>query len=162
MTLGRTLKIVITTIVGVAILATAGFALRSDFSDGPTSVPSCSWPLTVVGKTTPVQTGLIKCYLRALAQRDRSGLSAVADEPASITNADLVLSADARSGKARAVFTPNTVASANVGVDINFADGAKTSVEMILANPASWHSWRLQIGSPAGNEPAPAQMSPSP
>lgn len=160
--MGRTLKIAITAAVGVAILATAGVALRSDFSDGPTSVPSCSWPLTVAGKTTPVQTGLIKCYLRALAQRDRSGLSAVADQPAGITNADLALSGDARSGTARAVFAPNLVASGTVDVDIEFADGAKTSVEMTLANPASWRSWRLQIGHATGNGHPPAVTSLSP
>jgi hypothetical protein len=144
------------------MLATAGFALRSDFSDGPTSVPSCSWPLTVTGKTTPVQAGLIKCYLRALAQRDRSGLSAVADQPASIGSADFALSADARSGKAQAAFAPNLVAGATVDVDIKFADGAKTSVEMILANPASWNSWRLQIGPATGNGHAPPAASLSP
>jgi hypothetical protein len=31
-------------------------------------------------------------------------------------------------------------------VRIVFADGTFSSVPMVLANPETWHSWRLQIG----------------
>ena len=53
----------------VVLLAAAGgagfFWLRG--SDGPTSVPSCSWSLRVRGHPEDGQAGLVRCYLRALA-----------------------------------------------------------------------------------------------
>jgi hypothetical protein len=124
------------------------------FSDGPTSVPSCSWTMRVSGQASQRQAGLVRCYLRALAQRDSQLLAAVAYPPARITSADLRLSGAARSGLATASFRPNPVDSADVTVTIRFANGARASVEMMLANPATWDSWRLAIGSPeAGNGP---------
>jgi len=157
-----TIKIVMSATAGAAVLVAGGITLKSELSDGPDTVPSCSWPLAVSGKATPVQTGLVKCYLRALAERDEAGLSAVADQ--SVTDADLRLSADARSGTPRASFTPDPVTGASVTVRITFANGVTTNVDMVLANPASWHSWRLMIGSSASDHgPAPAaRRDPSP
>src|SRR5580658_11002855 len=59
--------------------------------------PTCSWPVRVRGTSDLAQTGLIRCYLRALARRDTAGLMAVAADipPVRITRADLNYSADA-------------------------------------------------------------------
>jgi hypothetical protein len=153
------LRIAIAAVCCAAVLAAGGLALRSRLSDGPTSVPSCSWPLAVRGPTTTIQTGLVKCYLRALAGHDQSGLTAVQDQPARIRASDFTLSAAAKSGVATAAFIPNQVASGTVDVSIRFANGQTTSVEMVLANPASWHSWRLQLDMTGGG-PAPAAAKP--
>ena len=70
--------------------------------------PSCSWPLRIYGQPAPAQAGLVRCYLRALAHRDTTGLLAVAADipPVRITKADLAHSADARTGRATATFLP--------------------------------------------------------
>jgi hypothetical protein len=71
--------------------------------------------------------------------------------------------ADARDGVATATFVPNQDDSAYVTVNIVFADGVAESVPMLLANPASAHSWRLQIGtlaSPVTNAPPPVSPDP--
>jgi hypothetical protein len=152
----RSLTIAIMATTGAAVLAVGGYALSQQLGDGPTSVPSCSWPLSVHGQPTAVQTGLLKCYLRALATHDTSGLAAVADQPAHLTGSDFALAGAAKSGVAAARFTQNQVASGTVDVAITFADGKTTSLEMVLANPASWQSWRLVIGSAADSQAPPA------
>src|SRR5215469_1915105 len=47
-------------------------------NDSTTFVPSCSWPLRVVGKASPEQSGLMGCYLQALAERSTPGMLSVA------------------------------------------------------------------------------------
>jgi hypothetical protein len=59
---------------------------------------------------------------------------------------------------ATATFVPDQVDSAYVTVNIVFADGVSENVPILLANPNSAHSWRLQIGtlaSPTTNAPLP-------
>lgn len=154
-------------VVGVAVLALGGYesykVMKAATYDGPTSVPACSWPLRVHGSATGEQAGLIRCYIRALATRDRTGLQAVADNdpPVRITSAQFAHAADARTGVATATFVPDQTDGAYVTVTIAFADGAGESVPMVLANPASAHSWRLQIGTIAHPDPdAPPPVSP--
>jgi hypothetical protein len=152
----RSFTIGITATSGAAVLAVGGYFLSQQLGDGPTSVPSCSWPLSVRGQPTAVQTGLVKCYLRALATRDTSAMTAVSDPPAHLTTSAFALAGAAKSGVAAARFTPNKVASGTVDVVITFANGRTTSLEMVLANPASWRSWRLVIGSASNSEGPPA------
>jgi hypothetical protein len=157
-------------VAGAAVLTVAGFrsvagSVAAVFSDGPTSVPACSWPLRVQGSASREQAGLIRCYVRALATRDTGGLQSVADEdpPVRITGAQLWHAADARAGVATATFVPNQDDSAYVTVNVVFADGVSESVPILLANPNSAHSWRLQIGtiaSPITNAPPPASPDP--
>lgn len=136
----------------LVVVVIAGFFWLRD-SDGPTSVPSCSWQLRVRGHPEGGQAGLVRCYLRALAANSAAGLLTVADganAPVRITKASFAHAQDARSGLAIATFIPNQIASDVSDVIIVFADGARESLEIDLANPSSGRSWRLVIGSPAG------------
>jgi hypothetical protein len=151
-------------LAGVVLLAAAWY-VRANDEGLPTSVPSCSWPLRVRGPATSEQAGLVRCYLRALATHDPGGLLAVADTagaPIRISHADFAHAADARSGTATATFTPDqTTDSADIGVTISFADRARQTVDMHIANPSSAHSWRVDIGTAIGS-PGPPPTSPSP
>src|SRR5215470_18809854 len=129
------------------------------------STPSCSWPLRIRGKPTAAQAGLVRCYLRALAERDTGGLAAVAENmpPVRITKADLAHSADARSGLATATFLPADVDVAYVPLIIGYADGAsdRLGLENLIAMGGP-SVWRMTIGTdvspPSG--PAPATAAP--
>jgi hypothetical protein len=153
---------------GALILAAGGYlAAAATSSSGPTSVPSCSWPLRVRGPGTREQAGLVRCYLRALARHDMNGMLGVADtthanEPLTITRADFAHAADARSGTATATFKPDDTDSAYVDVSFTFADGARADVAMELANPASAHSWRMEIGTYPRDQSAPPPANKSP
>jgi hypothetical protein len=135
-------------LAGAAAGAVALYFSAAGGQDGPTSIPTCSWPLHVRGTASSQQAGLVRCYMRALARRDLDGLKAVADNnpPARITRTQLTHSADARSGTATVTFVPNLSDDAYETVHIAFADGARQNVPMLIANPQSVSSWRLQIG----------------
>lgn len=135
---------------GVAVLALGSYKVWSlAADDGPTTVPSCSWPLRVRGEASHEQAGLIRCYVRALATHDVAGLQAVAenDPPVRITAAQFRHTGDARAGTATATFVPNPSDNAYTTVKITYADGAADSLAIVLANPASAHSWRIQVGA---------------
>jgi hypothetical protein len=153
------------TLAGVIVLAAGGYLIWAATSGGlPTSVPSCSWPLRVIGPVTGEQSGLIRCYLRALASHDAGGLLAVADTtstPVRITSADFRHSADARAGIATATFARGEMDNA-FAVTIMFADHARETLALVLANPGSLHSWRLGIGTPVGASGGPPPAKPSP
>jgi hypothetical protein len=124
--------------------------------------PSCSWALRVRGASA-AQAGLARCYVRDLASRDSGGLAAMsADSPhIRITGADLARSADARSGPASAVCTPNPSDPTDVNVTITFADGATESTGMMnmiaMGGPSVW---RMNIGTDTQQGgPAPARKS---
>lgn len=115
--------------------------------------PSCSWPLRIHGEVSAEQSGLVRCYLRALAHRDSAGLVAVAvdDPPVHITKADLHYSPDARSGEATATFT----ATNDTGyflVTIIFRNGVteRTGIMDMWNEVGSsrWDGWRMDIGTP--------------
>lgn len=163
----RNLMSRVAAVVVVALLALGGYRFWIDVVIGynPTSVPSCTWPLRVHGTATTEQAGLVRCYLRALAQHDADGLMAVADDdpPMRITGAQFAHLADAKAGVTSATFVPEPDDDAFVSVNIHYADGASESLGMTLANPASGHSWRLQIGSivnPITNAPPPITTGP--
>ena len=148
---------------GVLVLVVAG-RLVLVASGLPTSVPSCSWSLRVSGHATSEQAGLIRCYLRALADHSTGGLLAVADTTSGsvrITSADFRHSADARAGVATATFTPGANDDAYV-VTISFADHQHEDLAMELANPGSVHSWRLGVGTPVNSGGGPSSGGPPP
>ena len=150
---------------GALVLSAGGYlVVAAAFSDGPTSVPSCSWPLRVRGQATTAQAGLVRCYLRALATHDQNGMLDVADTsaPVTITSADFVHATDAQTGTATVMFRPNYSDSAYVDVIVMFADGARADLSMELVNPASGNSWRMEIGTypPDPSAPEPALTSP--
>ena len=130
------------------------------------STPSCSWPLRMRGTPTAAQAGLVRCYLRALAERDTGGLAAVADNmpPVRITQADLAHSADARSGLATATFLPADVDVAYVPLIIRYADGARDRLGLENLSAMGGPSvWRMPIGTdvnPRSGGPAPATAAP--
>ena len=131
------------------------------------STPSCSWPLRIRGKPTAAQAGLVRCYLRALAERDRAGLLAVAENipPVRITHGDLAHSADARGGVAMATFLPATTDIAYVPLIIRYADGAvdRLGIENMAAMGGP-STWRMTIGteaSPGPPGPSPAASAPA-
>jgi hypothetical protein len=129
--------------------------------------PTCSWPLRAHGTASPAQAGLVRCYLRALANHDASGLMTVAADipPVRITNADLSYSADARAGLATAIFTPNPVDDSFCDVTITYANGRRENMgimNMIAMGGSS--GWRLTIGTainPGPSGPPPTEPSPS-
>jgi|SRR5690349_21733269 len=112
--------------------------------------PVCSWPLQVRGTASPAQTGLVRCYLRALASRDTAGLMAVAAgiPPVRITSADLRYPADARAGLATATFTSNPNDTTSASVRITYADGVQENASMMnmiaMGGPSGW---RMNIGT---------------
>jgi hypothetical protein len=129
--------------------------------------PACSWPLQVRGTASPAQSGLVRCYLRALASRDTAGLMAVAADipPVRITSADLAYAADARAGLAVATFTPNPNDTTFTGVRITYANGVQENASMMnmiaMGGPSGW---RMNIGtqiSTGSSGPPPAAASPS-
>lgn len=142
----------------VAVLAIGGLIGWKLIPAGlPTSVPSCAWSLRVRGHATSEQAGLIRCYLRAIAQHDTNGLLAVAyttNGPVRITARDFRHSADARAGIATATLGP-VGDDYSYAVTIVFADHARDTVAMGPANPASLHSWRLGIGTLAVHDSGP-------
>ncbi len=148
--------------LGAVVFAAGGYVVVALVIGGlPTSVPSCSWPLRVRGGADSEQARLVRCYLKALAQHDASGLLAVADTTSgqvTITGTAFRHSADAQSGTAIATFVPSQM-DYNYAVRIVFADHARDTVAMGLANPGSLHSWRLGIGTRAqpGGGPPPAE-----
>ncbi len=133
---------------------TAAPRAGADFTSfTPTSVPSCSWPVRITGKLSREQAGLVRCYLRALARHSYPAMNDVAYRTypggIKITPADFTHAADARSGVATArPVSDNLVDPAAFPVIITFADGVRESVWMSLANPASGHSWRLEVATP--------------
>ncbi len=132
----------------------AGHGAWAAFVDHGT--PSCSWPLRIRGKPTAAQAGLVRCYLRALAERDTGELLAVAANipPVRITRADLAHSADARAGQATATFLPDTVDVDFVPLVITYADGARDrlGIQNMIAMGGP-DAWRMPIGTDAQPEP---------
>ncbi|HEX3348894.1 MAG TPA: hypothetical protein VHS58_12425 [Acetobacteraceae bacterium] len=123
-------------------------------SDTVDSVPHCQWPLTVVGSAPGAQVGLVRCYVKALAQNSLNDLvpliSAGNGFPVTLTEADLVHARDAASGTATATFETNSSDAFDASVSLRYADGVQAALGMDAMNvdePAS-HSWRLvNIGS---------------
>jgi hypothetical protein len=112
--------------------------------------PSCSWPVHVRGVATAQQSGLVQCYLRALAARDTAMLMRVADNipPVRITKADLGYSADARSGLATVTFTPDPVDTTYVLLKIVYANGVQEHTGMInMVAMGGSPGWRMDIGT---------------
>jgi hypothetical protein len=142
-------------VVVLAGVAWAGYAAWAAFQ-GRNS-PSCSWPLRIRGTATSEQSGVVRCYLQALAKRDTGALMAVADNnPAvRITAADLAHSADARAGLATATFTPSPVDDTHVLLTIAYADGIseKTGIQNMIAMGGA-SSWRMQIGTVIDSGPS--------
>ena len=124
----------------------------------PGAAPACSWPLRVTGHATAAQTGLIRCYLQAVAQHDLGALNGLANPAYRVTGAQLAQTADARAGLAAAAIAMSPDDTGIGTVLINYADGATCSFGIEIVNPQVAGSWRLDLGAaapgPAGPRPA--------
>jgi hypothetical protein len=142
----------------VAVVVVLGVAVASVWHTlrGPdTAAVSCSWSADVQ-HANPVQEGLIRCYLRAIADRSTKELRSVVpargdDGPTGFGSEVFAHAADARSGPASVDVVGNDVDDADATVDIRYADGARESLDIHIANPASANSWRF---SNVGTYPA--------
>lgn len=125
-------------------------------SDGPGAAPACSWPLRVAGPATAAQSGLIRCYLRAVAGHDLAALQGLVNPTYRATKAQLAQTADARAGRASATITPNDIDTGIATVRIDYADGAVCHFAIEIVNPDTAGSWRIDIGPPAPGPQGPA------
>jgi hypothetical protein len=124
----------------------------------PGAAPACSWPLRVEGHATAAQTGLIRCYLQAVARHDLGALRGLANPAYRVTGAQLAQTADARAGLATAAVTMSLDDTGVGTVWIDYADGATCGFGIEIVNPQVAGSWRLDIGpaAPGRQGPAPA------
>jgi hypothetical protein len=153
----RTAVSAIVVIVGAAVLTWGGRLAWDTYDTWGT--PACSWPLQVRGTASLAQAGLVRCYLRALASRDTTGLMAVAADipPVRITSADLAYSADARAGLATATFAPNPEDATSAFVIITYAAGVRENASMMnmvaMGGPSGW---RMNIGTTVNLDSGPS------
>ncbi|MFC1432456.1 hypothetical protein ACEZDB_17540 [Streptacidiphilus sp. N1-3] len=133
--------------VATAVLLLCALWARGVFRDSDASAPSCSWSAARIEKADADQAGLIRCYLRAVAQHSDGQLRAVvrsgSDGPSGFSPADFAHTRDANSGSATVTVTGNDSDSADADVAIRYADGVRQQLEIHLADPASLHSWRF-------------------
>lgn len=163
---GRAAALTVVVLVLVAVLAAFAWRRIRDAAAGPdASAPSCSWPAHIEQANSD-QAGLIRCYLRAVADHNASEMREVvraADDngPTGFSATDFAHTADARSGTATVTVAGNDSDSADATVSIRYANGARDEHEIHLANPTSSHSWRFwDIGSYPSDPNAPPPASP--
>jgi hypothetical protein len=147
-------------------LLNGGWPPIQDALDDPdASEPSCSWSAHIEGADAD-QTGLIRCYLRAVAHHSDSELRAVVPSrddsgPTGFSAPDFAHSHDAAAGPATVTVAANDADSADASVTISYTDGEQNTLEIHRANPSSSHSWRfVNIGTYPSDpdQPSPAVM----
>jgi hypothetical protein len=122
----------------------------------PGAAPACSWPLRVAGHATAAQAGLVRCYLRAVAEHNLAALKELVSPRYRVTKAQLTQTADAWAGRASATITPSPEDTGLATVRIDYADGATCQFGIEIVNPQAAGSWRIDIG------PAPGPRGPAP
>ena len=153
--LRRAVWLTLATAIVMAGAAMAGCTVLG--GDGlPGAAPACSWPLRVVGPATAAQSGLIRCYLRAVAGHNLAALQGLVNPTYRATKAQLAQTADARVGRASATITPSPEDTGIATVRIGYADGAACQFGIEIVNPGPAGSWRIDIGPPAPGPQGPA------
>ncbi|NNN22570.1 MAG: hypothetical protein HKL80_11295 [Acidimicrobiales bacterium] len=142
--------IVLLIIAGVTGIAWTGVIAYNRIT-APKNI-SCSWPLQVQGNPVDGQVGLVKCYLKALAQGNKQEMIAVADN-CGITTSDFAYSKDAHYGTATGNFVQGSVTPLTAKVSIRFANGTEEVVLLDVARtsdgqPVEPLAWRMSIGPP--------------
>ncbi len=145
-----------TVMAGAVIAGCTALAPLVGSNGLPGAAPACSWPLRVAGPATAAQSGLIRCYLRAVAGHDLAALQGLVNPTYRATKAQLAQTADARAGQASATITPNDIDTGIATVRIDYADGAVCHFAIEIVNPDSAGSWRIDIGPPVPGPPGPA------
>ncbi|WP_042422906.1 hypothetical protein [Streptacidiphilus anmyonensis] len=143
----------------------AGWRQVADALAGPdASAPSCSWSARIENASTD-EAGLVRCYLRGLADHSDSELRAVVPStdnggPTGFSAADFAHSRDAAAGPAIVTLAPNPSDTADASVTIRYADGARDVLEIHLADPESLHSWRFyNLGTYPSDPNAPSPVA---
>jgi len=135
-------------VVGAAMLLIVAFLVAGKIrGGGDTGTRACAWNANISNANRD-QAGLIRCYLKAIAQHSESGLRSVVRTtedggPTGFTDADFAHSADANSGPATVTVTSNGSDGADATVKIQYANGTHDELEIHLADPNSAHSWRF-------------------
>lgn len=113
---------------------------------------SCNWPTHFHGAgIQPGQKGAVRCYLKAVADRDFDEIKQVvpdeSDNPSDVPDARAFMySRDARQGAATVTLTQNANDSADFQAYIRYADGKVDVREFHIAVPdegASWRDWGI-------------------
>jgi hypothetical protein len=134
-------------VLGLALAVFAWHKIQDIFSEPDATAPSCSWPVHVEHANS-VQSGLIRCYLQAIAHHSTSELRSVVPSvsnggPTGFGSAAFAHSADARSGTATVTVFGDSIDGAEATVAIHYADGAHADLDIYIANPTSSGSWRF-------------------
>jgi hypothetical protein len=108
---------------------------------------SCTFPATITGGT-PAQTGVIRCYLRALSDESPSEMRLVMPAPewrgdSKVTNETFRYTAAARSGTPTVTIRQNGADSAFAFATIRYADGKVDDEGVELVNPTSADGFRM-------------------
>ena len=122
----------------------------------PGAASACSWPLRVVGHATAAQSGLIRCYLRALAGHNLAAMKPLVIPTYRATKAQLAQTADAQAGRASATITLSPEDTGIATIRIDYADGVVSQFGIENVNPDTAGSWRIDIGPRAPGPPGPA------
>ncbi len=154
-------------VVSAAVVVVVAFLVAGKIrSDSDTAPRACAWNANI-SNADRYQAGLIRCYLRAVAQHSDSGLRSVTRStdnggPTGFTDADFAHAADASSGPATVTVTANDSDSAEATVTIRYANGGHDKQEIALADPNSSHSWRFwNVGSYPANRGTPPSAIPN-
>jgi hypothetical protein len=150
--------------VAVLGLAVAAFVWRG-WGPARPGAAACDRAAQIRGADT-AQDRLIRCYLRAVADRSPAELQPLVPAPGDggptgFGAAVFAHSADARSGAASVAVTGNPVDDADATVVIVYADRARDQLDIHLVDPASGRSWRFwDVGSRPADPGAPAPAVP--
>jgi hypothetical protein len=149
--------------LGIWVTPIAVHAAQDVLYGPDASEPSCSWAQVRLTGADADQAALVRCYLRAVAERSQDGLLAVVPSrdnggPSGFAAADFAHAATVAGGVTTVAVVGNTTDSADAAVNIRYADGSRQELEIHLANPTSSHSWRFQnLGTFPEDGPPPAQ-----
>ncbi|WP_370091786.1 hypothetical protein [Streptacidiphilus sp. MAP12-20] len=135
---------------GVWATSAVSQAVQDTLYGPDASEPSCSWVAVRFQGVDADQATLIRCYLRAVAERSADGLHAVVRSrdnggPTGFSAADFAHAATVAGGTTTVTIdnSDNVVDSADASVQVRYADGTRQVFEIHLANPMSLHSWRF-------------------
>jgi hypothetical protein len=135
----------------LALAIVVGTATGCTSQSAGSGAKACTWPIHAKGTASETQLNLVRCYLKAVAERSSAELLPLAVNNNSnnrITSRDLSYSKAANSGTATAIFTPNAVDPTYVKLTIEFASGAR--IETGIYNMIAFGqnaAWRIAIGS---------------
>lgn len=142
--------------LGVCVAAFLLVPPSAYFGLGNGGALSCNWATPFHGAgIQPGQEGAVRCYLKAVADRDFDEIRQVvpdeSDNPDDVPSVRAFMySRDARQGAATVILTQNADDSADFQAYIRYADGKVDVREFHIAIPdegASWRDWDINSHS---------------